>query len=67
MLTVFDVAEQLNVSVSTVRRLIREGRLESVKLGYRTVRVPNNSVSSLLEDASTPAVRDEFAPIRRRR
>lgn len=34
------VAARLGVSVDTVRRLISEGQLPAVRLGYRTMRVP---------------------------
>jgi len=34
------VAARLGVSVDTVRRLIAEGELPAVRLGYRTMRVP---------------------------
>jgi excisionase family DNA binding protein len=34
------VAARLGVSVDTVRRLIAEGQLPAVRLGYRTMRVP---------------------------
>lgn len=34
-----DAAAALNVSVWVIRRLMKEGRLEWVKLGHRTIRI----------------------------
>jgi excisionase family DNA binding protein len=42
------VAEQLDISISSVRRLIRDRQLEAIRIGS-SVRVPESSVDRLLE------------------
>lgn len=46
-LTVADVARRLQVAESTVWRWIREGTLDSVKIG-RTRRIPSETLAALL-------------------
>lgn len=50
------VAEQLGVSVSSVRRYIRDGDLPAVSLGYRTLRVSAEALDEFvaLRSAATP-------------
>lgn len=48
-LTVKDVAERLNVSVFTVRSLIRAGKIPVIKLGRRTVRIPETWLEELVQ------------------
>ncbi len=43
------VAEMMGVSVQTVRRLIKTGQLEAVKVGARFVRVPQESLEAYLQ------------------
>jgi len=47
LLTCREAATQLNVSTDTVRRMVRLGRLDSVQLGKRCLRVSEDSVVSL--------------------
>jgi excisionase family DNA binding protein len=52
LLTVRDVADQLGVSAQTVRRWVREGDLEALKLGSRrgaSVRIPPRAVDQFLQ------------------
>ena len=44
------VAEQLDVPVTFVRTLISRGKLEVVKLGHRTLRVPEASLKAYLRE-----------------
>ncbi len=46
-LTIKQVAEQLQLSESTIRRYIKSGRLDAVRIG-RNVRVPRQAVAELL-------------------
>ncbi|MDQ3656085.1 MAG: helix-turn-helix domain-containing protein [Chloroflexota bacterium] len=50
LLTVAEVAEQLSVTEETVRRWLRDGRLEGVRLSRRAGwRIRQSSVDELLE------------------
>lgn len=44
MLTVQQFAAELNVSVSLVRKWIREDRLKIVRLGYNLIRIPESEL-----------------------
>lgn len=59
-----EVAEIARVSSSTVLNYIREGRLASVRLSERTIRIPRRSVLKLLTprevDAPTRVSRDDI-------
>ena len=48
-----DVAEIAGVSSSTVLNYIKSGRLASVRLSERTIRIPRRSILLLLSPAST--------------
>lgn len=48
-LTIQDVAEARNVSTTTVRRWIREGRLPAVRLGPQIIRVRPCDLAQLEE------------------
>ena len=50
------VAEELDVSVSTVRRLIADGKLVSIRIGS-TVRVTEASLDALLRGGARPSRR----------
>ncbi len=54
LLTVKQVAELLQLSETTVRRYIKTGRLEAVRMG-RNVRVPHRAVTALRESLSSSA------------
>lgn len=49
LLTVADVARYLNVSEDHVRRLIRNGQLEAVRVGKRAVRIREEALWDLLK------------------
>jgi excisionase family DNA binding protein len=46
-LRIAGVAELLDISISSVRRLIRDGQLESIRIGA-SVRVPEASLERLI-------------------
>jgi len=56
LLTIEQTADYLQVSVSTVRRMVRDGRLRSVSLG-RLRRVPASALEELTQGAAARAVR----------
>ena len=47
-LTVHQVAGRLNVSTRTVWAWIAAGRLQAIKLGERTTRIPESAVTEFL-------------------
>ena len=47
-LSLEDVAQRLDVHVSTVRRMLKDGRLKGVKLG-RVIRVPVTELERVLD------------------
>ena len=57
LLTIEQTAEYLQVSVSTVRRMVRDGRLRSVSLG-RLRRVPRSALKELIAQGGGEGPRD---------
>jgi excisionase family DNA binding protein len=54
LLTLKEFAEVFELTVSCVRRWIREGRIASVKVGRRLVRIPDGEVERLLIEGLRP-------------
>jgi excisionase family DNA binding protein len=52
--TIAEVQGRLGVSRDRVFALIRAGRLEAVKLGARTTRIPSDSVDELIAGLREP-------------
>lgn len=50
LLKVTDVAERLSVSVTTVRRLIDKGKLQTVRIG-RSVRIRPEDLEAYIESS----------------
>ena len=48
-LTINDVAEDLSVSDKLVRKLVNSGAIPSIKLGYRTIRIPASGLDKALK------------------
>lgn len=46
-----EAASYLNLSKPTIRKMVKDGRLDAHRLGYRTVRITMNSVEKMLEAA----------------
>lgn len=55
--TIPEVALRLNVSERTVRRLVRDGRLQHVRVGPRLVRVLPSQLDSYLATNTVGAVK----------
>jgi len=51
LLTTKQVAELLQVSPCTVRKLSGRGRLKSVKLGYRSLRFRADAIADFVREA----------------
>lgn len=49
LITYAEAAHLLSVSVRTVRRLVRDGRLGVVRLGHRTARLKRSEITSLIK------------------
>lgn len=47
--TIKDVAEELGVSDKIVRKLVNSGEIPSLKLGYRTIRIPASGLEKALK------------------
>lgn len=62
LLSAHEAAELLGLHVRTVRRYIRDGRLDAVQLGNR-YRIPHKSLEALLDSPLEPS---QFDPSRRR-
>ncbi len=56
MLTCEEAAHRLGVRVSTVRRMIWEKRIDTVRPTKRSVRIPEASIDALLQGNFTPAI-----------
>lgn len=48
-MTYKEVADYLKVSVSAVRKWVREGKLRAYRIGYKTVRFKKEDVDALVE------------------
>jgi excisionase family DNA binding protein len=56
LLTVQQAAEQLGLREATVRKLIFQRRIDTVRPSVRAVRVPESAVRRILEQGYRPAV-----------
>ncbi len=61
LLTVSQVAEALSLKPSTIRRMIYERRIDTVRPSRRSVRIPEGVVIAILERGYCPAIRDQEA------
>ncbi|MEW1930550.1 helix-turn-helix domain-containing protein [Rhodococcus sp. NPDC079359] len=50
LVTIKSAATQLSTTPRTVHRLIREGKLASVRLSERILRIPQASIDALAEE-----------------
>ena len=58
LLTVEEVAEILGLRVSTIRRMILERRIDTVRPSRRSVRIPEKAVDQILKTNYRPAIPD---------
>lgn len=56
LLTVPQVAEQLGLKEATIRRMILQRRIETVRPSVRAVRVPESAVRRIIEQGFRPAI-----------
>lgn len=56
MLTVQQAAEQLGLREATIRKLIFQRRIDTVRPSVRAVRVPESAIKKILEQGFRPAV-----------
>ena len=56
LLTVEEVAEVLGLRVSTIRRMILERRIDTVRPSRRSVRIPQQAVEQILKTNYRPAI-----------
>ena len=49
LLTQQEAATMLNVSIRTINRMRQKGQLKTIKLSYRTIRIPRLDVERLIE------------------
>lgn len=59
LLTVQQAAEQLGLREATVRKLIFQRRIDTVRPSVRAVRVPESAIKKILEQGYRPAVQFE--------
>jgi len=59
LLTVAQVAVALGLKISTVRKMIRERRIDVVRPTAKAVRIPPAAVQSIIRAGYTPAVKSE--------
>lgn len=59
LLTCEEVAGVLGLRVSTIRRLILERRIDTVRPSRRSVRIPEAAVEQILKTNYRPAIPDE--------
>ena len=58
LLTVRQAAERLGLKEATIRRMILERRIDTVRPSVRAVRVPESAIRRILERGYRPAVAD---------
>ena len=56
LLTVEEAAEVLGLRVSTIRRMILERRVDTVRPSKRSVRIPEAAIDRILQTGFRPAV-----------
>jgi len=56
LLTVEEVAEILGLRVSTIRRMILERRIDTIRPSRRSVRIPQKTVEHILKTNYRPAI-----------
>lgn len=56
LLTVSAVAERLGLKEATIRRMILQRRIDTVRPSIRAVRIPESAIRAILEKGYRPAL-----------
>jgi excisionase family DNA binding protein len=56
LMTCEEVAEALGLRVSTIRRMVLERRIATVRPSRRSVRIPEKAVRQIIRDGYSPAI-----------
>ena len=56
LLTVTEAAERLGLKEATIRRMILQRRIDTVRPSVRAVRVPESAIKKILEHGYRPAL-----------
>ncbi len=56
LLTVMEAAMRLGLKESTIRRMILERRIDTIRPSIRAVRVPESAIRTILEKGYRPAL-----------
>jgi len=56
LLTVAETAERLGLKEATIRRMILQRRIDTVRPSVRAVRVPEGAIKKILEGGYRPAL-----------
>jgi excisionase family DNA binding protein len=56
LLTVVEVAQILSLKASTIRRMILERRIDTIRPSARAVRIPESAIRKILERGYRPAL-----------
>ena len=59
LLTVQQAAERLGLREATIRKLLFQRRIDTVRPSVRAVRVPESAIRKILEQGYRPAVQGE--------
>ncbi len=59
LLTVDEAAQQLRLKPATIRRMILQRRIDTIRPLARAVRVPESAIKKILEQGFRPAVEAE--------
>jgi excisionase family DNA binding protein len=57
LLTVTEAAERLGLKASTIRKMILERRIDTVRPSRRAVRIPEAAIRRIIDQGFSPAVR----------
>lgn len=57
LLSVPEAAERLGLKAATIRKMILERRIDTVRPARRAVRIPEAAVRRIIDDGFLPAVR----------
>lgn len=56
LLTVVEAADKLGLKASTVRRMVLERRIDTIRPSQRAVRIPESAVRTIIKQGFRPAL-----------